>query len=491
MNTAVPAGYGHTDSALEGEPPLVIDLDGTLLRTDLLHESALSLLGNEPWLAWRLPLWLLEGKAQLKRQIANRVELDIATLPYRAELLEWIRAEHARGRRIVLCSASDAKFAEKVADHLGLFHEVIASDGVTNLSSHRKADALVQRFGVRGFDYAGNSHDDVPVWRQARRAVPVTASAALRRAAAHSATVEREFVPAPASVLTWLRALRLHQWVKNLLVFLTLLASHRFLELPLLVPTVIAFFAFGLCASSVYVLNDLVDIKNDRVHPRKRNRPFAAGSLSPVAGIVVSIGCLVGAFALGLAASAAFAAWLGVYLVVALLYTFLLKRKILVDALALSALYTLRVVAGGAAAGLWPGFWLLALSLFLFLSLAFVKRYSELEVILRRGRHAANGRDYLISDLPLIETLGIVSGFAAVIVMALYINGESIERLYPHQAIVWLTVPILLYWISRMWVKAHRGEMHDDPVVFAMTDRLSLLTMAAFLGVMLVAGLPW
>ena len=259
----------------------------------------------------------------------------------------------------------------------------------------------------------------------------------------------------------------------------------------MLVPTVIAFFAFGLCASSVYVLNDLVDIKNDRVHPRKRNRPFAAGSLSPVAGIVVSIGCLVGAFALGLAASAAFAAWLGVYLVVALLYTFLLKRKILVDALALSALYTLRVVAGGAAAGLWPGFWLLALSLFLFLSLAFVKRYSELEVILRRGRQSANGRDYLISDLPLIETLGIVSGFAAVIVMALYINGESIERLYPHQAIVWLTVPILLYWISRMWVKAHRGEMHDDPVVFAMTDRLSVLTIAAFLGVMLVAGLPW
>ena len=176
---------------------------------------------------------------------------------------------------------------------------------------------------------------------------------------------------------------------------------------------------------------------------------------------------------------------------VALLYTFLLKRKFLVDALALSALYTLRVVAGGAAAGLWPGFWLLALSLFLFLSLAFVKRYSELEVVLRRGRQGANGHDYLISDLPLIETLGIVSGFAAVIVMALYINGESIERLYPHQTIVWLTVPILLYWISRMWVKAHRGEMHDDPVVFAMTDGLSQLTIAAFLGVMLVAGLPW
>jgi 4-hydroxybenzoate polyprenyltransferase len=210
-----------------------------------------------------------------------------------------------------------------------------------------------------------------------------------------------------------------------------------------------------------------------------------------VAGLVVSFACLVGAFALGLAASAAFVAWLGVYLVLTLLYTFLLKRKVLVDALTLASLYTLRVIAGGAAAGMWPGFWLLALSLFLFLSLAFVKRYSELAIVLEQGRQDAQGRDYLTSDLPLIETLGITSGFAAVLVMALYINGDSIERLYPHQAVVWLTVPILLYWISRMWVKAHRGEMHDDPVVFAMTDGLSLLTIVAFLGVMLAAGLPW
>ena len=481
----------RTVSAASSEPPLVIDLDGTLLRTDLLHESALSLVGNEPWLAWRLPLWLLEGKAQLKRRIAHRVELDIATLPFNAELLEWIRAEHARGRHIVLCSASDAKFVEKVADHLGLFHEVIASDGVNNLSSHRKADALVRRFGAHGFDYAGNSRADLAVWQQARRAVPVAASEPVRREAARISTVEREFARSRAGLPVWLRAMRLHQWVKNLLVFLTLLASHRFLELPLLASTVVAFFAFGLCASSVYLLNDLIDIQSDRLHPRKRNRPFAAGTLSPIAGLVVSLVCLVAAFALAFAASAAFAAWLGVYLVVTLLYTFLLKRKILVDALALAALYTLRVIAGGAAADMWPGFWLLALSLFLFLSLAFVKRYSELEVVLRQGREGAHGRDYLISDLPLIQTLGIVSGFAAVLVMALYINGESIGRLYPNQAAVWLTVPILLYWISRMWVKAHRGEMHDDPVVFAMTDRLSQLTIAAFLAVLLVAGLPW
>ncbi|MEO9190554.1 MAG: UbiA family prenyltransferase [Acetobacteraceae bacterium] len=489
--TDVPINDDGALSLAAAEPPLVVDLDGTLLRTDILHESTLSLVGNEPWQVLRLPLWLLEGKAQLKRRIANRVELDIATLPFHTELLEWIRTEQARGRRIVLCSASDAKFVAKVADHLGLFSEFIASDGVVNLSSHRKAEALVERYGARGFDYAGNSQADVAVWRQARRAVTVAASASVRRAAAGSATVEREFLRTPAGLEVWLRALRLHQWVKNLLVFLTLVASHRFLEPPLLIATVVAFFAFGLCASSVYVLNDLIDMPNDRAHPRKRSRPFAAGALSPVAGVVVGLCCLVGAFTLGLAASVAFEAWLAVYLIVTLLYTFLLKRKILVDALALAALYTLRILAGAAAANMWPGFWLLALSLFLFLSLAFVKRYSELEVVLHQGRQGAHGRDYVIADLPLIETLGIVSGYAAVLVMALYLNGDSIAHLYPHQAVIWLTVPILLYWISRMWVKAHRGEMHDDPVVFAITDGLSQLTIAAFVGVMLVAGLPW
>ena len=478
-------------SGATGQPPLVIDLDGTLLRTDLLHEATFNLVGHEPSLLWRLPLWLTEGKAQLKHRIAQRVELDVATLPYDAELLAWIRAERATGRRIVLCSASDAKFVHQIAEHLGLFDEVMASDGVTNLSSHGKADALVRRFGASGFDYAGNSHADVPVWRQARQAVPVATSAAVRRAASHGATVEREFVRAPVGVRVWLRALRLQQWVKNLLVFLPLLASHRFMEWPLVASTLIAFFAFGLCASSVYIVNDLIDIQNDRAHPRKRHRPFAAGTLSPGAGGVVGLCCLAAAFGLGLAAGPAFEAWLGVYLAMTLLYTLLLKRKILVDALALAGLYTLRILAGGAAAGIWPGFWLLAFSLFLFLSLAFVKRYSELKIVLQQGRHGALGRDYLIADLPLIETLGIVSGFSSVLVMALYINGESIERLYLHQNVVWLTVPVLLYWISRMWVKAHRGEMHDDPVIFAVTDRLSQLSIAVFIGVMVVAGLPW
>ena len=471
--------------------PLVIDLDGTLLRSDLLQESTLKLLAGAPQHLLSLPGWLYAGKANLKRQIAQRVALDIAKLPYHDKLIAWIERERSSGRSIVLCSASDETFVSQVADHLGLFDEVIASDGVTNVSAERKAAILVERFGAKNFDYAGNSRDDVPVWAQARRAVLVSPGAGVRSAAARVATIEREFSDGRAGLRSWVAALRLHQWAKNLLIFLPLLASHRIEEVALIRSALLAFFAFGLCASSVYVLNDLMDLEADRHHPRKRLRAFASGALSPQAGLWVCAALLLAALWIGWQVGAAFTVWLDVYLALTLLYTFLLKRKILVDALTLAGLYTLRILAGGAAVGIWPGFWLLAFSLFLFLSLAFVKRYSEVSVQLAQGRHGTQGRDYLITDLPLIEMLGIVSGFAAVVVMALYINGTSIAVLYPNQDVIWLTVPILLYWISRMWVKAHRGEMHDDPVVFALSDGISLLSIAAFVAVMAAGSLPW
>ena len=471
--------------------PLVIDLDGTLLRCDTLHESALRLLAEKPWTVLQWPGWLLKGKAHLKREIAARVDLDVATLPIHAEVHAWAEACRQEGRSLVLCSASDGKYAAQVAAHLGLFEEVIASDGRTNVSAERKADELVRRYGARGFDYAGNSADDLPVWAQARKAIVVGAGAGLRDRAARVATVERHFEPPPVARGTWLKALRLHQWAKNLLIFLPLLASHRITEVPLLVATGLAFLAFGLCASSVYILNDLMDLPSDRLHSRKRNRPFASGALSPTTGLVTGALLLVAAFAIGWLVPPAFNAWLAVYFGLTLYYTFVLKRKILVDALSLAALYTLRILAGGAAAGIWPGFWLLALSLFLFLSLAFVKRYSELKSVFDSGGRRSAGRDYRVSDLPLIETLGIVSGFSAVMVVALYINSEAITRLYPNQDVMWLTVPTLLYWIARMWVKAHRGEMHDDPVVFAVSDGLSLLTIAVFAALTLIAAVPW
>lgn len=471
--------------------PLVVDLDGTLLRSDLLHESTLKLLRGGPHLVLALPFWLASGKAGLKRRIAERVSLDVASLPYDPEVLDWIREERREGRQIVLCTASDAKFAQQVADHLGVFDEVLASDGRTNLSSHRKAAALVARYGERGFDYAGNAKADLPVWSRARRAVVVAAPAGVTRATRQRTEIEREFQRKGGRTWHWIRALRLHQWLKNLLLFLPLLGAHQLLNPPLLRDAVLAFVSFGFCASSVYVLNDLMDLESDRRHPRKRKRPFAAGQLSPLAGTAVSGVLLLAAFAIASAVRPEFMVWLAAYFVLTLAYTFWLKRKVLLDVLSLAGLYTLRIIAGGAAVGLAASFWLLAFSLFLFLSLAFVKRYSELKLMLEQGQDEAHGRGYRTDDLELIQMLGIVAGFSAVLVMALYINGETVVRLYRHPEVMWLTVPILLYWISRMWVKAHRGDMHDDPVLYAVQDRVSLACGALFLGVLWLATLPW
>jgi len=467
--------------------PLCIDLDGTLIRSDLLHESTLKLLRSGPHLVLALPLWLASGKANLKRKIAARVSLDVASLPYDEAVVEWIRSERAAGRQIVLCTASDVSYAKDVAEHLGLFDEVIASDGDTNVSAQRKAALLAGRFGDSGFDYAGNSLDDLHVWDKARRAILVGVPAPLRAEARQRFTVEREFERPRAGLLTWLRAMRLQQWIKNLLVFLPLAGAHQLFNLPLLMQAALAFIAFGLCASSVYILNDLMDLESDRQHPRKRRRPFAAGVISPLAGLALAALLLVGAFSIALAMSPAFIGWLGVYFGLTMAYTFFLKRRVLVDCLTLGALYTLRIVAGGAAVGVPASFWLLAFSLFLFLSLAFVKRYSELMVLSKAERTDAHGRGYLTDDLSIVQTMGVASGFTAVMLMALYINGDTVLKLYSRPEVLWLTIPVLLYWVSRMWMQAHRGNMDDDPVIFAVKDRYSLACGALFVAALWAA----
>lgn len=468
--------------------PLCIDLDGTLIRTDLLHESTLKMLRGGPHLVVMLPLWLASGKASLKRQIAGRVDLDVASLPYDQEVIDWIRAERASGRRVVLCTASDARYAKQVADHLGLFDEVIASDGLRNVSAHRKADTLAERFGECGFDYAGNSSDDLPVWAKARRAIVVGPNKRVAAEARRRFGVEREFPRQPPGPLVWLRAMRMHQWLKNLLVFLPLAGAHQLADVSLLLQAALAFVAFGLCASSVYILNDLMDLESDRLHPRKSRRPFAAGVLSPLVGLVLAAVLLLIAFGLALSMRTEFAGWLAVYFGLTLAYTFFLKRRVLVDCLTLGALYTLRVIAGGAAVGLPPSFWLLAFSLFLFLSLAFVKRYSELLVMVKTNKTEAHGRGYQAGDLSIVQTMGVAAGFTAVMLMALYINGGTVRRLYSRPELLWLAIPVLLYWINRMWMQAHRGNMDDDPVIFAVRDRYSLVCGALFAAVLWVAN---
>lgn len=466
----------HESERPSDRVPICVDLDGTLLRSDLLYESFLALLRSKPWLVLLLPFWLLGGKAHLKRRIAESVELDVADLPYDPRVIERLRATHARPR--VLCTASDERLARAVAEHTGVFDEVLASDGANNLAGTRKAEALVARFGERGFDYAGNGEVDVPVWKRARHAWVVNGPARLASPPGAAYAVEHHLPPAGAALRNWLRALRLHQWLKNLLVFLPLLASHRFLEAPAILASVLAFLAFGLCASGVYLLNDLIDLPSDRRHPRKRTRPFAAGDLPLLHGLVAAPVLTLAAFALAAWISTALLQVLALYFAVTLAYSFRLKRIAMLDVIVLAALYTVRIVAGAAAIGSPLSFWLLAFSMFLFLSLAMLKRYTELAAMMEAGRTGALGRAYSVEDLPLIQSLGAAAGYGAVLVLALYINSPESLALYARPKVLWLICPLLLYWVSRMWIVAHRGAMHDDPVVFAARDRVSQIVVA-------------
>ncbi len=458
--------------------PLCVDLDGTLLRSDLLYESLFALLRRNPFYLLLLPLWLLRGKAHLKRQIARRVRLDPALLPWHTPLLERLQQERAAGRRLILATASDQLLVTPIATHLALFDEVIASDGERNLSGAEKGRLLVERFGERGFIYAGNAPVDLAVWSHAASAWVVSPSPALQRAAARVAPAVEPLAPASGHwLLPLLRALRPHQWLKNLLLLVPLLASHSFSG-EALGYALLAIVAFSLCASSVYLLNDLLDLEADRQHPTKVNRPFASGALPLQAGLLAAPLLLLVALLVALLLPLSFLAILASYYLLTLAYSFYLKRVELIDVLLLATLYTVRILAGAAAIAVTVSFWLLALSMFLFLSLALVKRYSELLTLRSRGEESAAGRGYRAVDLESLAQMGAASGYLAVLVLALYINSEEIRLLYQHPAVVWLLCPLLLYLISRVWLLARRDELHEDPLVFVARDRHSLAVAA-------------
>lgn len=465
--------------------PLCVDLDGTLLRSDVLYESLLALLAQNPLYLFLLPLWLLKGKAAIKRELAKRVTLPPETLPYDDRVLEMLRTTPQRPR--VLCTASDALLVTPIAEHLGLFEEVICSDGHRNLAGHRKAEALVERFGEKGFDYIGNSGVDLQVWKHSASAIVANAPNSLASDAAKITEVSQVLPRETGGVKTWIKALRVYQWLKNLLVLVPLLTAHQFLEIDAIIQAAVAFLAFGLCASGVYVLNDLLDLTPDRMHQRKRLRPFAAGNLPILHGLVAAPLLTLGGFALALACSWKFALVLVGYYVMTLSYSLRLKRIVMIDVVLLAALYTVRIIGGTVAIDAQMSFWLLAFSMFLFLSLALVKRYAELESALSSGKATAIGRGYSVNDLPLIQSLGTSAGYLAVLVFALYINSPVSIQLYRRPELLWLLCPILLYWVSRMWVVAHRGGMHDDPIVFAATDRASQVVGALGVLALLIA----
>ena len=461
--------------------PLVVDVDGTLVRGDLLHEAALQFVARHPFQTWRLAAWLLRGKAALKEELSARVNPGIDSVPLRAETLAAIDAARAAGRPVVLASASHQRWVDAIAARVD-GAEVMASDAHLNLAGHAKAAALVERFGEGGFDYAGDGYVDLPVWAAARRRLVVSHDDGLER------TVRRHFPDAeliardrPAS-LQQLRALRMHQWAKNLLVFLPLVAGHDFTPAGLLA-AVAAFVAFSAAASSAYLVNDLLDLPGDRDHPRKRYRPFAAGLLSPVRGLAMAATLMAGAFAVAALLPGRFVVVLGGYVVLTLAYSLVLKRHQLVDIIVLAGLYAIRVLGGVAALHQMQSPWLLMFSLFLFLSLAAVKRCSELVARRAAGKCAPPGRGYRIEDLAVLFPLAAAAGYGAVLVVTLYLSSPEVARLYTHPSRMWLICPLLLYWISRVLMLSNRDELHDDPVIFALTDRVSWLVGALVAGV--------
>ncbi|MCU1278021.1 MAG: Prenyltransferase, UbiA family [bacterium] len=452
-------------------PPLCVDLDGTLLKTDILYESFLLLLKRRCFDIPRAPFWLLRGKAFFKRALAERVMPEVASLPYREELLAHLRQERERGRSLVLATASDAHVAQAVANHIGLFDAVVASDGETNLSGARKLSRLAQRFD--GFAYAGNSRADLPIWRQASEAIVAGASPRLAARVRRLVPATTTFLDRPRRLKTLARAIRVHHWLKNVLVFVPLLAAHRIFDIPLLVRAIGAFIAFGLCASSSYLLNDMLDLESDRAHPVKRSRPLAAGNFSVRAALFCMPALLGAGLLLGSALSTAVAQLLLLHFVVTLMYSYRFKQTAILDVLFLAGLYTLRIFTGAAAVGVPVSPWLLALSMFLFLSLAFVKRASELQALRKRGGAEAPGRGYLAGDLELVLNLGSASGYMSVLVLALYIHNPEVTHLYHRPDWLWLLCPLLFYWVSRIWLLANRGEVDADPLLSAVRDPAS------------------
>lgn len=476
-------------SETASQRPLCVDLDGTLVKSDTLVDSLLVLLRAHPRSFLQTFRWVLDGKAALKAQVGRVVSLDVAHLPYNRPLLAFLEQEHAQGRRIYLATGADAKLARKIAAHIGLFDGVLASDGDKNLTGDHKLDGLRAEFGEDGFDYIGNADPDLPLLQHAGEAMLANPHASLHtKLKSRKINIGRLFEDRVSRRKAFLKAIRLHQWAKNVLIFVPLLLAHA-LKLPLILHAILAFFCFSLCASATYVVNDLLDIEADRRHPKKHSRPFAAGDLQVSTGVAIVLVFLAAALAGALFLPIGFLGWLGLYLVVTLSYSLALKRIVLVDVILLSGLYTVRMLAGGAATNTDISTWLAGFSVFLFFSLAMVKRFSELQNLRERGSMPSNGRGYLVSDLEQLRSFGTASAYAAVVVFSLYISGSNVTALYAHPIRMWLIVPLMLLWISRVWLLASRGEMNEDPVIFAVTDRMSLLIGLAVVAIAIFAAL--
>lgn len=468
-------------------PPLVLDLDGTLLRTDSLIEQALAYIRYNPLGILTLIAWVFSGRVALKERLAAAVDLDPSTLPLNEDVVAYAEQESAKGRKVVLATAAHQQTAHLFKDQFPFISEILATSSSGNLKGKAKGETLAKRF-PQGFDYAGDSPADVAVWKHAQNAITVGASSSTVRKAKKVSNVVQEF-PRPKVLKAFIKCLRPHQWAKNILVAVPAVLSGRITDPSTILPLVMTFFALSLTASATYVFNDIWDLQDDRQHWTKKRRPFASGTLSLPVGVAGAFVCFAAGLTLALLAGPEVLQWVLIYVVVTLTYSLWLKRKVILDALALGSLFTLRLVAGMVTVAAVPSPWLFVFSMFIFTSLAFAKRHTEIARVIDKGGFWINGRGYRASDLPLVLAAGVASSIAAVLVMTLYIIEDAHKQIFIKNGDwLWFLPPLVFLIASRIWIFCQRGELDDDPVFFAVKDRVCM----AYAGLTAVCfGLAW
>ncbi|MFK8068399.1 MAG: UbiA family prenyltransferase [Gammaproteobacteria bacterium] len=465
---------------------LFVDLDNTLTRSDFLLEPLLRLLKSDPVLIFLLPLWLFHGRGYFKKQLSDRIKFDVSEIQYDQKVLDYLAEQKAQGREIVLATASNQSFADQVAAHLGLFEHVIASSADHNTKGKNKLAAMKRYAGERAFDYMGDSHADIHSWQYIKSAMVVSPQPGVLRRL-EKASIPIELINAAPLVEVYLKALRPWQWLKNGLIFVPLILAKQLFYPASLGACIVAFISFCMIASAGYLVNDLLDIESDRLHPRKRYRPLASGVLSLWNIFILMVMLFFAGLVLSWFVSGQLALLLLIYFLMVTAYSLELKQQALVDVILIAGFYTTRILAGGFAADVEISFWLLAFSIFIFLSLALLKRCTEINTTTRAKNDPLPGRGYFKKDEPILASMGITSGYLSVVVIALYINSTEVTTIYNSPQSLWLVCPLVLYWISRMWLKTSRNEMDDDPLVFAMRDKVSWVTGILLFFVILLA----
>lgn len=459
----------------EDKSPLCVDLDGTLIKTDVMFESIVILLKYNPLNLFLIIFWLIKGRYYLKEKLIEKTKLDPNKIPINEEIIEYLKIERKNGRKILLVTAAMQEIANLYSDYFGLFDEAIGSKDGINLVGKNKASYLVQRFGEGGFDYIGDSKKDLYIWKYSRNSYIVNQTKNLiDKVKKHSNVLKTwNLIPEPKIIL-FFKQIRAYQWVKNLLIFLPVVLSHS-LNLKDYFLSFLAFVSFSLLSSSIYLINDIYDLDSDRNHPEKKYRPFALGYLNLLFVLKAFIILFLLSFVIALFVSPKFLLSIFIYLIFSLLYTYSFKKIPILDIVILSFLFTIRIYAGSFATNIAISEWLFSFSIFFFLSLSSLKRYIEL--IKMNDNSKLIGRAYNKEDSNLIKIIGVSTGLISILVYVLYINSSKVNSLYSNPEYLYFILLILIYWLLRLWFYSDKKTINYDPISFILKDKVSYILL--------------